>query len=101
MQFTIVDTEAAYRRLLAAPDAAREAIFRAELVAPFEGLVRAFGGGDGLAMFRAWKLAPDNSRAPVDWVAAALDRYRLRRGGGGRNHWRRAQGVRSLLDRTR
>lgn len=74
MQFTIVDTEAAYRRLLAAPDAAREAIFRAELVAPFEGLVRAFGGGDGLAMFRAWKLAPEQFEgAGWDWVAAALD----------------------------
>lgn len=60
MIFTVVDTESAYRRLLDAPDAAaREAIFRAELVAPFEGLVQAFGGGDALAMFKQWGMSPE------------------------------------------
>ena len=60
MHYTILDTEAIYRRLLAAPDAgSREQIFRAELVEPFGGLVQAFGGGDGLAMFGQWGMAPE------------------------------------------
>jgi uncharacterized protein YjaZ len=59
MQFQIVDTESAYRRLLAAPDAGtRETIFRDELIAPFSGLVQLFGG-DGLAAFAGWGMSPD------------------------------------------
>jgi len=59
MQFEIVDTEHAYRRLLAAPDAAaRERIFSEALIAPFSGLVQFFGG-DGLAAFAAWGMSPD------------------------------------------
>ncbi|MBZ0277481.1 MAG: DUF2268 domain-containing protein [Anaerolineae bacterium] len=60
MHFQIVDTETAYHHLLAAPDAAaRESIFRQELVAPFDGLIQTFGGGDGLTMFRQWKMSPE------------------------------------------
>jgi hypothetical protein len=45
MHFDVVDTESAYGRLLDAPDAeARETIFREELVEPFIGLVKRFGG---------------------------------------------------------
>jgi uncharacterized protein YjaZ len=59
VQFQVIDTYAAYRRLLEAPDAeTREAVFRAELVAPFEGLARVFGG-DGMASFRQWGMAPE------------------------------------------
>ena len=59
MQFQILDTEGAYRRLLAAPDAAaREAIFKTELVEPFGGLVQFFGG-DGLAAFAQWGMRPE------------------------------------------
>ena len=59
MQFQIVDTEGAYRRLLAAPDAAaREAIFKTALIEPFSGLVRFFGG-DGLATFAQWGMSPE------------------------------------------
>ena len=59
MQFQIVDTEHAYRRLLAAPDAAaRERIFSEELIAPFSGLVQFFGG-DGMATFAAWGMSPE------------------------------------------
>lgn len=60
MNFRIMDTRAAYGRLLAAPDAvAREAIYREELVAPFAGLSQILGGGDGLTMFRQWGLSTD------------------------------------------
>jgi uncharacterized protein YjaZ len=59
MQFQIIDTEQAYRRLLSAPDgAARERIFCQELIAPFSGLVQFFGG-DGMATFAAWGMSPD------------------------------------------
>lgn len=48
MKLNVIDTHDIYRRLLAEPGAAaREEIFRAELVAPFAGLVRVFGGADG------------------------------------------------------
>ena len=55
MNFNIIDTEAIYRRLLAAESAAeRETIFRDELAAPFDGLARVFGSEDTLATFRQW-----------------------------------------------
>ncbi len=64
MRFQITDTEAAYRRLLAASDAAaREAIFREQLIAPFQGLVQVFGG-DGLAAFKGWGMAPEQFAPP-------------------------------------
>jgi uncharacterized protein YjaZ len=79
MDFQIIDTEAIYRRLLAAPDAAaRETIFRDELVAPFEGMARFFGG-EGLAMFRQWGMdpahfAPDGPYGGAAAMAARVDR---------------------------
>ncbi len=78
MHFQIVDTEGAYRRLLAAPDAAaREAIFKTELVEPFSGMVQFFGG-DGLAAFAQWGMSPDQfagdqaarMRATIEALAA-------------------------------
>jgi uncharacterized protein YjaZ len=62
MKFEIVDTEAIYRRLLDAPDAAaREDIFKRELIEPFRGLVDVFGGagGDGLAQYAMWGMSPE------------------------------------------
>ncbi len=60
MKFNVINTEAAYRRLLNEPDAEkREAIFREELIAPFQGLVNRFGGGDGMAAFKQWMMSPD------------------------------------------
>jgi uncharacterized protein YjaZ len=60
MQFNIIDSELIYRRLLDAPDAAaREAIFRADLIAPFAGLIQVFGGTDGLVQFAQWGMSPD------------------------------------------
>lgn len=75
MKFSIVDTESAYRRMLAAPDAAaREAIFREELAAPFAGLARFFGMDDPVAALRQWRMSPeqfaDDNRARM---ARALD----------------------------
>ena len=79
MNFCIVDTESAYRRLLDAPDAAtRESIFQQELVAPFSGLIQFFGG-DGPVTFAQWGMnpeqyAPDRRErmtAIVDALAAA------------------------------
>ncbi|MCC6615612.1 MAG: hypothetical protein IT320_19220 [Anaerolineae bacterium] len=58
MHFDILDVERIYRRLLAAPDdASREAIFDAELVAPFDGLARIMGGS-GRASFAQWGMTP-------------------------------------------
>ncbi len=59
MDFQIVDTQSAYRRLLDTPDAAtRAAIYRQELIEPFAGLVQFFGG-DGLAAFAQWGMRPE------------------------------------------
>jgi uncharacterized protein YjaZ len=76
MQFNIVDTEAAYRRLLDTRDAAqRQAIFRQELVEPFAGLVQFFGG-EGLAVFASWGMSPeqfaDDRREQMAAILAAL-----------------------------
>jgi len=60
MQFQIVDTQAAYRRMLTAPDQARRfAIFREELAAPFAGLARVFGSDDVVAAFANWGMTPE------------------------------------------
>ncbi len=59
MQFQIIDTESAYRRMLAAPDAeARAAIFRDEIFTPFAGLARFFGG-TGPEIFAQWGMSPE------------------------------------------
>jgi uncharacterized protein YjaZ len=77
MDFQIVDTRAAYRRLLDAPDAAtRAAIFRAELIEPFAGLVKYFGG-DGPAAFAQWGMTPEQfggeGRARMTAIVDALE----------------------------
>ncbi len=57
MTLTIIDTETVYRRLLDTPDAARrEAIYRDDLLAPFAGMFRVFGGGDPLVQAKGWTL---------------------------------------------
>jgi len=72
MHFEIVDTESAYGRLLDAPDAeAREAIFREELVEPFMGLVKVFGG-DGMAVFAQWGMTLDQFAGDEREEMAAL-----------------------------
>ncbi len=59
MKFIIINTEAAYRRMLDETDTdKREAIFRRELVEPFIGLVQTFGGNDGMAQFAQWGMTP-------------------------------------------
>lgn len=79
MHFTIIDTESIYRRLLTAPHAAaREAIFRAEIIAPFKPLTAIFGGGDELVMFNQWGMSPeqfasgsrDKTQTLIDTLAA-------------------------------
>lgn len=68
MHFEILDTEASYRRLLAAPDAASRAdIFERELVAPFMGLVQRFGG-DGPSAFAQWGMHAEQFAAPSRWT---------------------------------
>ncbi len=85
MEFQIVDTESAYRRLLAAPDGAtREAIFRKELIEPFAGLVQFFGG-DGLASFAQWGMKPEQfAEDKREHMAAVIDAL------AGANAWKRA-----------
>jgi len=57
MKLHIIDVEAIYRRLLATQDAEeRESLYRQELLAPFEGMMRFFGGGDPLALAKMWTL---------------------------------------------
>ncbi|GCE06783.1 DUF2268 domain-containing protein [Dictyobacter aurantiacus] len=49
MQLHIIDAESIYRRLLDSASAQeREAIYRRELLAPFAGMARIYGGGDDL-----------------------------------------------------
>ena len=85
MNFHVVDTESAYRRLLDAPDAAtREAIFRHELVEPFIGLARFFGG-DGSAVFAQWGMTPEQfSEEKHEQMSAVIDAL------AGANAWQRA-----------
>lgn len=79
MEFKIVDTAAAYRRLLDMPDVEQQSeVFRQELVEPFAGLARVMGG-DPLTMFAQWNLnldgfAPENrdaTRARLDALTEA------------------------------
>lgn len=57
MKLHIIDVEAIYRHLLAISDAEkRESLYRQELLAPFEGMMRIFGGGDPLALAKMWTL---------------------------------------------
>jgi uncharacterized protein YjaZ len=74
MKFKIVNTQSAYRRLLAEPDAARrQAIFCEELVEPFAGLVQFFGG-DGLTTFKMWGMSPEQFEGEQrDLTASIID----------------------------
>ncbi len=57
MKLQIMDVESIYRRLLnSASKQEREAIYRQELLAPFEGMMRIMGGGDPLAQAKMWTL---------------------------------------------
>jgi uncharacterized protein YjaZ len=58
MKFNCIRTDDIYRRLLAESDmAAREAIFRAEIVASYQPLTQIFGGGDGMSLFSQWTIS--------------------------------------------
>lgn len=79
MRFQIVDALSTYRRLLAEDDTAtREAIYRQEIVEPFAGLARRFGG-EPMAMFAQWGMPPTlfdeprraATRAVIDGLAGA------------------------------
>ncbi len=55
MDFTIQDTFTTYRKIIAEKDAQKKyEIFQGELLAPYEGLFKAFGNPDALASARGW-----------------------------------------------
>src|SRR5690348_12954424 len=55
MKLHHIDVEGIYRRLLVISDTQeRESVYRQELLAPFEGMMRLFGGGDPLALAKMW-----------------------------------------------
>jgi len=57
MKLHIIDVESIYWRLLSSASAQeREAIYRQELLAPFEGMMRIMGGGNPLALAKMWTL---------------------------------------------
>lgn len=57
MKLHIIDVESIYRRLLNNASAQEhEAMYRQELLAPFEGMMRIMGGGDPLAQAKMWAL---------------------------------------------
>lgn len=57
MKLHIIDVESIYRRLLNSASAQEhEAMYRQELLAPFEGMTRIMGGGDPLAQAKMWTL---------------------------------------------
>lgn len=57
MKLHIIDVESIYRRLLnGASTQEGEAMYRQELLAPFEGMMRIMGGGDPLAQAKMWAL---------------------------------------------
>ncbi len=78
MQFNIIDTESMYRRLLATTDPAeREHLYRQELLEPFAGLFRIFGGADALSTAKMWSLyTPEDfgngARPKIESLLAAL-----------------------------
>jgi uncharacterized protein YjaZ len=57
MKLHIIDVESIYRRLLSSTSAQeREAMYRQELLAPFEGVVRIMGGRDPLEQAKMWTM---------------------------------------------
>lgn len=75
MKFNILDTKSIYQRMLAiSDDMERETLFRDHIVAPFDGLVRRFGGTDGIAMFRQWLMSADQFAGEKRaWSSPLLD----------------------------
>jgi uncharacterized protein YjaZ len=77
MKFNCIRTDDIYRRMLAESDMAkREAIFRAEIIAPYQPLLQSFGGGDGISQFTQWTYSPldtsndDTIKSIIDKLAA-------------------------------
>jgi uncharacterized protein YjaZ len=57
MKIQVIDVEGIYQQLFATNDEKeREALYRRELLGPFEGMMRFFGNGDPLAMAKMWTL---------------------------------------------
>lgn len=75
MKFNIVNSQAIYHLLVNTPAAAeRERIFRQELVEPFSGLVKVFGGSDGLSMFGMWGMSPEQLAGEQhEWAAGLIE----------------------------
>jgi uncharacterized protein YjaZ len=75
MKFTIIDTHAAYRHIVASDDkAAQEAIFRDELIAPFAEMAARFGSNDPIAAFAQWGIRLEQLLGEQqDQVVAKLD----------------------------
>lgn len=78
MKLKSIDTASLYRRLLTTPDSAeREQLYRQELLEPFEGMFRIFGGGDALSLAKMWGMyAPEDfntsARPKIESLLAAL-----------------------------
>lgn len=72
MNFNIINTEAIYRHLLATSDAAeREAIFRSELIAPFNPMLQIFG--DPVQMAKMWGIfTPEDYANGASQVIASM-----------------------------
>lgn len=75
MKFNILDTKSIYQRMREIQDdAEREILFRDHIVTPFDGLVRRFGGTDGVAMFRQWLMSADQFAGEKRvWASSLLD----------------------------
>ncbi|HEX2622054.1 MAG TPA: hypothetical protein VHL11_17980, partial [Phototrophicaceae bacterium] len=75
MKFNILDTRSIYQQMLATTDdTEREAIFRDCIVTPFDGLVRTFGGTDGVAMFKQWLMSADQFTGEQrSWSTRVMD----------------------------
>jgi uncharacterized protein YjaZ len=101
MKLHIIDVESIYQRLLNSASAEeREAIYRQELLAPFEDMMRIMGGGDPLEQAKMWTLY-----TPEDFAGEQrpLIENMLRRLTDGRA-WQSfadalAQGVAAFVDR--
>ena len=78
MEIKIIDTASLYRRLLASTDLPQsEHLYRQELLEPFEGMFRIFGGGDALQLAKMWGLyTPEDfgtpARAKIESLLAEL-----------------------------
>ncbi len=81
MKLNIIDTKPIYHRLLDTADPVeREAIYREELLTPFEGMFRMFGGGDPIHMAKGWAMyTPEEfengARSKVESILDRLATY--------------------------